>query len=158
TALEAKRSAFLLRRAEIESYVQALEAGRRKGQEGLLVLASEWVSKLEFDAARTKSLTLPDQLYALLIEEQKLLESRGAKHPEVEAVRKRIELAREFFSTPGGAWQKATPSGDKERPAVDPVESHLQFFKQQLDHLDIAEELLGKLYDKEYAKARELTA
>src|SRR5207248_1116862 len=92
TSIEAKRSALLLRKAEIQGYLTAIDGGLKKGgsREALLAMASEWTHRIDKEDNRWQErLTLQTQLYPLLQEEQKLLETRGENHPEVIALRKR---------------------------------------------------------------------
>jgi len=84
SSIESKRSGLLVRKAEIQGYLQAIDSGLKTGgsQESLMAMISEWSTKLEGDSHRpSERLTLNNQLYPLLQEEQKLLETRGEYHP-----------------------------------------------------------------------------
>ncbi len=110
SSIESKRSALLVRKAEIQGYLQALDNGMKTGgsQEALLAMVSDWSTKLEGDVHRSSDrLTLNNQLYPLLQEEQRLLETRGENHPEVKALQQRVGLARNYLASPTAAWRQA---------------------------------------------------
>lgn len=160
--IEAKRSALLLRRVELQGQLAALEAGLKEGdsrREALVAQVAAWTTQAEATRGG-QPVTLPDKLYPLLIEEQKLRETRGEKHPEMEAIRQRIALTRNFLAGPSAPWRRPeTPAGQvRELGSLDPVELYCQYCKQELRHVEIAEQLLAESYKKEQDSARELTA
>jgi capsular exopolysaccharide synthesis family protein len=161
SSIEARRSALLLRKAEIRGQLAAIEAGLKEGgrPEALLAQVAAWTAQAE--AARgAPPVTMPNQLYPLLVEEQKLLETRGENHPEVVSLRKRIELTRNFLAGPSAPWRQAPgPAGAQGQPgAADPVELYRQYCRQELRHAEVAEQLLADLFREEHDSARELTA
>ena len=108
SSIEAKRSALLVRKAEIQGYLQAIDSGLKTGgsQESLLAMISGWSAKLEGDMKiPAERLTLNNELYGLLQEEQRLLETRGENHVEVRALQKRIEIARNYLASPTAAYR-----------------------------------------------------
>ncbi len=158
--IKAKRAAVLLRRAEVQGHLEAIEKARAEKlkPEDLQALMSDLSGRLNQDNHRQlPTATLQDQLLPILQEEQKLLERYGANHPEVQSVRKRIEVARNLFSSPSAPWQKpsADPSQNAERP-VSAVEGHVQYLRQQLNHLDGLEKRLAKLFDEEHSDVRKV--
>ena len=157
--IESKRSAVLVRKAEVQGYLKAIEVGLAKedGHEGMLAMASEWTGRIEGDGHKsTERLSLQSQLFPLLIEEQKLLETRGENHPEVQALRKRIEVARSYLSGPAGPWRKPLEKpGAKDVPAK-PVELYRDYFTLHLNHLQIADKLLADLYKEEFIAVKSM--
>jgi capsular exopolysaccharide synthesis family protein len=160
--IESKRSALVLRRAEIEAQLAAVESAKKDGKDRdvLLAMASEFTAKAESDDSKNSSASaLHDQLLAQLIEEQSLLQRYGAGHPDVQAVRKRIETAREFLSKPGSTYAKAAPSrtaNDNESRPPDALELHLQYLRQKLRQVNASEQLLADLFRKEDEEGRKL--
>lgn len=161
--IEAKRSTLLLRRAELQGHLTAIENAQKQGlnREALVALMSELTSRSESEhPRRSQPLTLQDQLFPLLTEEQKLLEKFGPNHPQVQAIRKQIQVARDFYSSPSAAWRATTEQAGKkgDEPGVDPVEAHVDYLKQQLNHVKASEQQLTELFEKEHADARKLTS
>jgi polysaccharide biosynthesis transport protein len=158
SSIESKRSALLVRKAEIQGYLQAIDTGLKTGgsQESLLAMISGWFAKLELDVTGPGDrLTLNSQLYPLLQEEQKLLETRGEYHPELKALRQRIDIARKYLANPSAAWQTAAKAGTNDA-VKQPVEMFRDYFTQQLNHVEITEKLLSELYKKEFTAAKAL--
>src|SRR5207253_405744 len=96
--MEAKRASLLQRKVEIQGQLQAIEKARRDKlrPEAILALVSDLSNRASQEGSRSiLTTTLQDQMAPLLQEEQKLLERYGPNHPEVQSVRKRIEVARQ---------------------------------------------------------------
>ena len=75
---------------------------------------NEWAAKSDGDNNHLKQqLTMQNQLYPLLMEEQRLLETKGVNHPEVLAVKQRIDLARDFLANPSAPWRKTLSKGEE---------------------------------------------
>jgi capsular exopolysaccharide synthesis family protein len=156
-SLEGKRSSLLLRKAEIQGHLTVLDDGQKKGSAGraaLLAAAAEWVAR---PAARDQTrpgapaVSIQAELLRLLAEKEQLLERRGPKHPEVEAVEKRIEITRRFLTNPAAPWEE----GPADRPA-DPLAQYQAYFRQQLAETDTALQLVDRLYTDEKSSARAL--
>jgi succinoglycan biosynthesis transport protein ExoP len=161
--IQTKRSALLLRRVELQAQLEAIAAARKNGhtQQALLALVSEFPSRGEGgDSRRDKPQALQDQLVPLLLEEQKLLQSYGPNHPDLQAVRKRIAATRAFFTRPSPAWEVATTQGgeDPAPAARDTLELHVQYLVQKLSELQISEKLLDNLFEGEEETAKQLRA
>ncbi len=105
-SIQTKRSALMLRRAELQSQLEGIESALRQGcsRETILALIAEFAHKGDEPEAGRAAAAMPDQLTPLLLEEQKLLERYGADHPEVRSVRKRITIARNLLVVPASAW------------------------------------------------------
>lgn len=157
--VEARRSTLLLRKAELQGHLAALEEGIKAGdrREALLAQVLAWTGQPDTSRASrdTQSLAAQDRLQPLLMEEVKLLESHGEKHPEVESLRRRIAVTRELLAS-----QASSAAGDKHLPPrlADPVEVYRQFCQQELRHIEISETALAKIAREEHDRARELTA
>ncbi|HYT92136.1 MAG TPA: P-loop NTPase [Gemmataceae bacterium] len=149
--IEGKRAALLLRKAELQAQLTALDADPKDaGHEALLALIATWIGQA--DGARAgPAVSLQGQLHPLLMEEQKLLETRGPNHPEVIALRKRIEVTRNFLAGPSAAWRPNTTKDD-------PVSLYRDYCRQQLKHCETEERLLADLSRQEQASVRQLIA
>jgi capsular exopolysaccharide synthesis family protein len=163
SSIEAKRSILLVRKAELQGQLQAIETGMKKGgsRETLLAMIAEWPAKADAEGHRFNDrLTLQNQLYPLLQEEQRLLETRGEQHPETLALRKRIEVARAYLASPSAAWRKTSdgPGAGNGPLTSDTLETFRDYFKQQLNHVELSEKLLASLFKEEYDAAKALTA
>lgn len=176
--IQAKRSTLLLRRVELEAQLTAVRTALQTGQNRTAVLAmlADFNAKADaVESGRDKSPSPQEQLYPLLLEERKLLDSHGPKHPEVLAVRGRIEAARRLLSLPTVAWSIDTRSSSGEKivaasteptgvstasldiPA-DPIDLHVQLLKQKCEHIKASEEVLTKVMQSEQDETRRLSA
>jgi capsular exopolysaccharide synthesis family protein len=159
STIDAKRATLHIRQAELRGQLAVLEAARQGGgnHDGLVAMVTGWTAQA--DAARgIVQTTVPDRLLPLLAEEHKLLETRGEKHPEVAALRKRIDATRRLLAAPSapGRMEAGKPSLDGDM--VDPVEAYRSYCRQELQHLEIAEQFLSEVYQKEHDRARALAA
>jgi succinoglycan biosynthesis transport protein ExoP len=155
-SIQAKRSALLLQRVELEGQLAALETAQKDGknQEAIRAMLLEFSRKNEnAEAGRERQVSLQDQLFPLLLEESKLAHIHGANHPELAAIRDRIEVARRLLVLPASAWKGEC---DITKPGVDPVALQLQLLTQKLNHSKISEELLVKVFQTEQDEARRL--
>lgn len=152
--IQTKRSALLLRRLELRSQLDRIEAAVQQGcdRETILALIAEFARKEEEpEIARTPAASTPEQLTSLLLEEQKLLERFGKDHPEVRSVRQRIAIARKILVVPATAWD------DRKDPKLgDPVQQHLRILGQKLRYATETEESLRRLLEAEQEEARKL--
>lgn len=157
--LDGRRSSLQLRRAEIEIFLRAIGDGLKQGtpRTTLLAMLVEWNGKLVPDTAKAGTeRDVQEQLIALHSEEQKLLGDYGSQHPEVLAVRQRVELLRHYASLPRSAYNRIPEVMQAgERPgAVDALEIHLQVLREELKQIRFAEEALGALYQQEIEQVR----
>jgi capsular exopolysaccharide synthesis family protein len=155
--IEMKRVALLVREAELQGQLNAMDVVLKNpgGREAILALIAAWSNPVE-GPSRAQLQSLQDQLYPLLMEEQKLLQTHGPKSPEVETLRKRIEVTRAFLSSPSAPWRHVTVSSENAN-GVDPIEQFRLHCQQQLQHNAITEQLLTQLFQKEQDRAQELT-
>ncbi len=168
TAIQAKKSAVMLRRVELESQIAAAESALQAGRsrEAVLALLVEFAHAGEgSDAVRERQIGM-QEYFALLLDERKLLETYGPKHPDVENVQRRLETARGLLFLPSTAWQTAAEAsvsknsvrlaGLAANSAPDPVDLHLQVLRQKCQQVKSSEEVLAKLLRSEQEEARRL--
>ncbi|HZU39161.1 MAG TPA: polysaccharide biosynthesis tyrosine autokinase [Gemmataceae bacterium] len=141
--IQAKRSAVLLRRADLESKLKTVLAAQKAGQppEALLATLAGSTGGLAQDSGgRDRLLVLQEQLAPLLEEEQKLLAAYGPNHPDVQSVRQRIRAVRALFARPVPA---ATDAGAAADPIADAVAEHLSALRQTLQEIDTEDGILA---------------
>jgi capsular exopolysaccharide synthesis family protein len=161
TSIEVQRSELLLRRAEIERQLMALEKASEDGMDYQQLLSM--VSELRQLASSENGLptisnSLEDQLIQLVDDEQRLLEHYGPQHPHVEMVRQRIASTRRLFALPTSAHLEQREASDSAQPAAaltDVVAVYRQYLEQEMERLEISEKLLGELYDRQHEAARQ---
>ncbi len=162
-SIQTKRSALLLQRIELEGQLAAFDAAMKEGrsQEAVVAMLIEFARKNDApEVGRDRMVSVQDQLLPLLQEEQKLLQIHGAKHPEVTAVRNRIEVTRRLLLLPPSSW-KSDPgdaSANPTRLIDESVALHVHLLRQKLSHVKISEELLAKVFQAEQEEARRLTS
>jgi polysaccharide biosynthesis transport protein len=152
-SIETRRTDLLLQRSELKGRLTTLEAGLKEGlsQDVLLALIANFARHPVGVQVLPESTRPQEELSTLLQQEQDLLQRYGPNHLEVKAVRKRIEVAR-------AATGLAPPTlGSPDGPRPDPVRWQMENLKQQIAHLDAANDVLTQLYTQEYDEARKLS-
>jgi uncharacterized protein involved in exopolysaccharide biosynthesis len=155
TSIQTKRSAQLLQRVELEGQLATLETALKEGrsQEVILAMLADFMRKNDAgEPGRDKIASLQDQLLPLLLEERKLEQVHGPKHPEVTEIRKRIETARRLMVLPASAWKNDLD------PQLDPAKLYVHLLKEKLRHLKTADALLAGVFQAEQDEARRLAA
>jgi capsular exopolysaccharide synthesis family protein len=163
TSIELQRSDVLLRRADIEWKLKAIEQAKQDGVDPQQLLAM--VTEMRQESTTEKGLTnvstaLENQLIQLVDEEQTLLEHYGPNHPHVLSLRQRIADTRRFLALPSTAHMTDSESGtatESNAAKTDPVALYTQYLQQELKELQISEDLLTSLYDHEHEAAKEHT-
>jgi polysaccharide biosynthesis transport protein len=141
--IQAKRSALLLHRADIEAKDKAVLNAQKAGRpaEILLAMLNTSASNTTPSDVPDRTLVLQEQLAPLLAEEQKLLASYGPKHPDVQAVRARIQAVQVLFARPVPGWT------DKDEQQAHPLDAavaqRLALLQQALREADAADAILG---------------
>jgi capsular exopolysaccharide synthesis family protein len=137
---ETKRSALIVRQAELQERVETFENGVKSGQDRkkLLALVAEPIFKLKGE----KDGLLAD----LQLKEQAILEDFGPDHPQVRAIRKQIEALQVHVSTKS-----------EDRP-FDPVQAHLAELQRELLEINTTEKVLSNLLKREQDDAQKLNA
>jgi capsular exopolysaccharide synthesis family protein len=162
TLIEVKRSALLLRKAELEANLATIQNAQKSGRNAneIIALAAELANKSERDAATDGNATLEGQLLPLLVEEQRLLQDLGPNHPHVRSVRKQIEATRTFFALPSATYnrlaERPTKTGVEASSPEELVSLYLQFLEEELRHLQKTDESLAEIYQREHQAAREI--
>lgn len=162
--IESQRSALLMRQVQLESDLATITEAQQAqaADDEMLALVSDLsAARHEADAEHGKStLTLEEQLFPLLQEEQRLREDFGCgpNHPFVQSVRGRIEATRRFFVLPAAAHSKADAGGSGKRASpAELVESHIAQLRRELERLKSNQRTLDGLFKAEHQAAQELT-
>lgn len=145
--IEEARSKLLLERSQTEAELRSLEVAAKSADNraALEVL----VGKISAAADKT-STAFADKLYPLLAEEQQLKATFGPDHPNVRAIRKRIEFTKGFLNEAG-----ITPGTLPAEPVPDVVATYLQSLRQQFKVNQEKETGLNVLFEKETASAKQ---
>jgi capsular exopolysaccharide synthesis family protein len=155
--IEARRSALLVRGAEIEGRLAAIEASLKEGRDPTPLI------DMALDANRPPTAAdragaqsaLATALLPLVLQEQKLLQSGlGKDHPDVVAVRMGIQTTREYLtrSQPDSAAPGAYRASREE------VEAYLQTLRRQLDDVRQSGVALAALFERERADSKALAS
>ncbi|HZZ79798.1 MAG TPA: hypothetical protein VFE62_14870 [Gemmataceae bacterium] len=158
-SIQTKRSALLLQRVELEGQVASIETAIKegRGQEAVLAMLAEFARRPDpAEDSRERGVSMQDQLLPLMLEERKLSQMHGAKHPEMVAIRKRIEVASKLLVLPASAWSGALTADGAGKASIDPVALQFQILKQKLEYNKVSEELLARVFQVEQEEARRL--
>ena len=161
-AIETQRSELLLRRAEVERQLMAIEQARQSGTDfqQLLAIVTDLRNTTTDNGLPNTSTTLETQLVQLMDTEQRLLEHYGPNHPRVAVVRARIAAARRYFALPTPAYMPEPGASDEAGDVAtdaDPVDLYTRYLQQDLKRIEISEKLLSELYEREHEAAKELS-
>ena len=161
--IETQRSALLLRQADLEGQLKTIENAKKvgKSREEMLSLVFGLTAKEENVATdRSVPANVKDQVLPLLLEDRTLSADFGPNHPQVKAVRQRIQAMRNFAALPSSVSVPQANLGDggTTMGAIDPVVAYVGYLNQQHDRTLAQEETLAKLYQHEYEAARKLNA
>ena len=165
TAIETERTQLLIRRAEVEGQLMAIQNAKKNNvdDEDLLALVTDLRNKQTTDNTTVNvSTSLDNQLLQLADREQELLEHFGPNHPRVVTVRQRIAAARQLLALPSTAYIQE-PGGTRDTPGgvrsdADAVQLYTQSLDQELARINLSEQLLTDLYQKEHELAKELSS
>jgi capsular exopolysaccharide synthesis family protein len=141
--LEAKRIEMLNREADLQGRLQALEKAMRDGRHSRVELLTMIGQGQGANGVRENSnFQATDRLLALKLEEKNLLEDFGPDHPQVRAIRDQLSLlqGRAKFSNSGSD--------------IDPVESHIQALRLEVEYVRMASDSLAKLLLKAHQDAK----
>ncbi len=155
-------SELKIRKSRVEALLSQLEIGLAKGEsrQTLLPVVAEGILRLEGKSAESVDRSSPLQhLYPLLMEEQTLLKTRGPNHPELEDVRRRIDITKKLATDPTHTWGAALsqPGALAAATNTDPAELFLTYLRQQKSQLESQESKLGEVFKGEYDAAKALT-
>jgi uncharacterized protein involved in exopolysaccharide biosynthesis len=160
-SIQARRSALLLQKVEVEGQLAAVEQARKAGRDPdtVLVMLTDFARRNEATEPGARATPgIQEQLPPLLLEERRLLRLYGPHHPEVRAVRERLDPARRLLLLPPAAWKGAPSAESGSVPPEDPVQTLVDVLRQRLEQLKLAEGLLTATFLKEQDEARRLAA
>jgi capsular exopolysaccharide synthesis family protein len=144
--LEARRSALLLQETEMKGRIDAFEKAMKDGKysknELMAMIALAPGGKPGTETATAAS-ALEERLIALELQEKTLLEDYGPNHPQVRSTRSQLALVRTQMQRLGKATAGETGA------AIDPVKTHLQTLKLELENTRMGTEALGELLKTE---------
>ena len=161
--IQARRSALLLQRVELEGQLNAIESAQKQGrsQDVIIAMLVEFMRKNEAaEPGREKQVSAQDQLLPLLMEERKLVQVHGPNHAEVKELRNRIDIVRRLLILPPTLWKNEFDLNDNgvTKSTLDPVNLHVQLLKQKLQHIQHSEESLANLFQTEQDEARRMAS
>jgi capsular exopolysaccharide synthesis family protein len=162
--IDARRAALQVRKAEVEATLEAVDGARKNGRDPVALLA--WLSPVPanrdvvaphlltnpepWTAGRNTRDTLEEELINLQLQEQKLLEVYGQKHPEVQALRQRQETVRRLIlPASGAAADPATPP----QTGADLTALKIELLRRELHDLQAADTALAGLFEREQKAA-----
>ncbi len=159
--IEAKRSGLMIRRAEAQERLKTIEEAIKEKlpRASLLALAAPPPVAEDGKTTTTGPRPLEEQLVALQLQEQQLLEDYGEDHPLVRSVRKRIAMLRGYLNPAAAPTdQIVLGAGEAGVEAPDPVEHYIQGLKRELITTDTLLQSLTELLDHEQKAARALNS
>jgi capsular exopolysaccharide synthesis family protein len=147
--IEAKQSAHLIRKAELEGRLKAIEAAKKKGEVDASLLPP-------LSESKGKARGIEEQLLPLILEEEELLQDYGEDHPRVRSVRAKLARTRQQLerSNAGlGSAAHAPGPGGKGESAVD---RYVRSVQHELAQIEVSQEALARLLAPELERARAL--
>lgn len=140
--VQAKRLNLLVQRAELQGRIDAVEKAMKEGRGRETLLAQ--LTPTPGSKGQTTEPKLHEQLLELQLRE-KMLAAKGVgrDHPDVQEVRERIAMLRDFFGRQAALDKNGKPI------ELDPVQMHVQALKQELADVDLSLASLTNLTDKE---------
>jgi capsular exopolysaccharide synthesis family protein len=153
--IEVRQSALLVRQAEIEGRLTAIDAARKAGIDPtpLMDLALDSTRASAADVRANAQVASTTALLPLILQEQKLLETLGKDHPDVLSVRKQIHLTQEFLAR--GQAESASPA--PYRASEREVEAYVRSLKSQLEETRQSSKAMAQLFERENGEARSMT-
>jgi capsular exopolysaccharide synthesis family protein len=160
--IEARRSSLLVRQAELQGRLDAIQKAL-KGDDGpaaRAALLTQLTSNAGSDTPKTNQQASPlqENLVGLLLQEKALLEDYGPDHPQVKAIRRRIEFTRDLLARPETAWggKLPKPAKGETKLAQDPLDSYVQSLQQEVADNRVSLQSLQELFDREQAESKKL--
>ncbi len=148
--IEAKRSELVIRKAELEGSLKAVEEARKAGKALPAPVPLTEETDRRSGGPGEEKFSAEELLAPLLLEEQSLLEDYGDDHPKVRAVRAKIAFERKLMEQHGLAGHGLLD--DK----GDGAARYVAAVKQQLGQIDVSEKSLKALLDTELTQAKDL--
>lgn len=164
-AAEEQRRLNLLRQAQLQSRMKAINAAMATGEhrEGLEVLVRRFISQdgsagNDFQQQQQQDIAIFDnRILPLILQERELLLDYGPDHPQVKLVRQSIQTALDFYRRQGirlpEERNQQIAQGDD--PAeVDFVALYAESLRQELKELTIRDQELAALVEDESRQAK----
>jgi capsular exopolysaccharide synthesis family protein len=146
TQLQSRRMTLMVQQAETQRNLELFEEAVKEGRARSL-LASQLSEKA---GAGGLDRRLDQQLLDLMLKEKTLLADYGPEHPDVVAIRRRIEMTREFFDR--GPEEREPSDGPG---ALDPVQWHMLSLRTELHQTTASLSAVNGLLALEEKKDRE---
>lgn len=165
-AVESQRKQNMLRQAELQSRLRAIDVAQREGanRDALELMIRQFLhhdGTAVTEQRRQQEITVfENRLLPLLLEEQRLLRDYGPDHPDVQSVRQSIESVMRYFRERGIRLREdATPLAESKLPNLptyDFVQVYIAAIHQELAELSIREQELDQLFQTESEAAKEV--
>jgi capsular exopolysaccharide synthesis family protein len=155
--IENARSKLLLRRSQLQGQLKSMKSAVEGGtsHEVLLLLFEQDFNVRSPLTGRQESLTR--QLLPMMLEELLLTGEYGEDHPDVIAVRKRLDLTRETLSEDqNNSSLEAKAKAEALASPSNLLEMQMSALEQQLAALSAEELELATLFDQEQLQAKKL--
>ncbi len=137
-----QRLDLLVELAQATERLDTLNAAKESGQSNqvLFQLITGWTTTRDGQA------NVQDDLFGLLLEEQRLLEKYGPKHRELEGLRKRIKIAARLVL--------GTSSDEGDIALMDPIEVYKQSLSKDIEVKQTTNTSLQAIIDSEHQNAK----
>ncbi len=150
--IEDARAKLLVENTQTQVRIDHIEAALKKGgnREALAFLLRDAGTSTPEKATDGPRNPFEERMFTTQMEEQLLLEELGPDHPDVKAVRKKMELMREHVSG------MAVPEIAQEQP-VDFVALYVESLRQELEMGTERLAKLDELFKKEHEEAKKMS-
>ncbi|HUQ69974.1 MAG TPA: polysaccharide biosynthesis tyrosine autokinase [Planctomycetaceae bacterium] len=159
-AAEEQRRLNLLRQAEVQSRITALEAAlaRKEPRDVLEVLIRRYLQQdgSGFEDQRQQDISIfENRLLPLILEEKRLLRDYGPDHPDVKLVRQSMATALEFYRRQGIRLpEERAANGETTLEPQDFISLYVASLKQEIAERQGRDRELDKIVQKESAESR----
>jgi len=160
--LEKRRSILIVRRAEVEARLAALENAKKAGRRPveLIAIVYEMAGRSAAEGPQKGGASLQAELLQLQLQLKNLLERYDEGHPDIKSVRSRIELTRKLIASPSAVLRSDTAPKDQDQEEarlMETVDLYGRSLRYDLDDIQGSEQVLTRLLDKEQGLARQLS-
>ncbi len=152
--LDAKIAELRIVERTIESDLESINKAMQRGGslEALRLLVKKTTQAEGNDASASSGASFGRELFPLLVKEADLLQRHGPEHPEVESIRRQIEMTRRFLQEELGSLQSGTNSrSDFLTVYVESQKLELEATKDKIRNMEL-------LLNEEKSKALTLAA
>lgn len=150
TEIENQRTGLAVRKAQVQRKIEAAQLAIVSGKEldGLLAIINE-PSRRELGVAMRQTLA------NLMVREAELLKQFGNDHPDVQLVRRQVEMVRKLY-VPGAAVGSPGVTPEQEIANRPEVRAYMEQLTAELKDIESSEQQLVRTLAEEQTKAREL--